>query len=104
MDPVIINAKNKSLGRLASRIAYLLQGKNFPEYRPEKRSGSNLTVYNVDHVRLTGKKKQKGVRRHHTGYPGGLKVISVERILKKDSRILLRMAVMGMLARNRLRS
>lgn len=104
MESLTINAKGKVLGRLASRIAYAIQGKELPGYRPEKREGGSIVVYNVDNIRLTGKKKQRGVRRHYTGYPGGLKVVSVGRILEKDPRILVRRAVLGMLARNRLRS
>lgn len=104
MNSVTINAKGKPLGRLASRIAYQLQGKNLVGYRPEKREGGLITVYNVNEIMLSGKKSTQGVRRHHTGYPGGLKTISVKRILAKDARILLRRAVLGMLARNRLRS
>lgn len=92
------------LGRLASRVAYLLQGKNLPAYRPERRESAMLTVYNVDQVGLSGKKAAYGVRIHHSGYPGGLKRISVKKILEKDPRILLRRAVHGMLAHNRLRS
>ncbi len=104
MQQLTINAQDKILGRLASRVAYLLQGKNLAGYRPEKRESGMLTVYNVDLVKLSGKKAVHGVRLHHSGYPGGLKRISVKRILEKDPRILLRRAVNGMLARNRLRS
>ena len=104
MNQITINAKGKILGRLASRIAYLLQGKNLPGYRPERREGSAILVYNVSQISLSGKKASAGVRMHHSGYPGGLKRVSVSRILERDPRVLLRRAVLGMLARNRLRS
>lgn len=102
--PTTINAQGKILGRLAGRIAYLLQGKTLASYCPEKRESGLITVYNVDAVRLSGKKAMHGVRIHHTGYPGGLKRVSVSSILEKDPRILLRRAVNGMLAHNRLRA
>ena len=104
MNPITINAQGKMLGRLASRIAYILQGKHLPGYRPERREGPHVTVYNVDNIKLSGKKASEGVHYRHSGFPGGLKVLSVRRILEKDPRILMRKAVIGMLAKNRLRS
>ena len=92
------------LGRLASRIAYTLQGKNLPGYSPEKRESADIAVYNVDQMHLSGKKAIYGVRIHHTGYPGGVRRVSVKGILEKDPRILLKRAVKGMLAKNRLRT
>ena len=88
METISIDAMNKPLGRLASRLALLLQGKNLPGYRPEKREGSHITVYNIAEMRLSGKKAVHGVRYSHSGYPGGLKKLSVKRILEKDPRIL----------------
>ncbi|MDP3963244.1 MAG: 50S ribosomal protein L13 [bacterium] len=104
MNPISINAKGKPLGRLASRIAYILQGKHLPGYRPERREGPNVVVYNIDAVKLSGKKASEGVHRRHSGFPGGLKTISNKRLIERDPRLLVRMAVRGMLARNRLRA
>jgi large subunit ribosomal protein L13 len=99
-----INASGKILGRLASRVAYILQGKDKPGYRPEVRDGSYVIVYNTDKFELSGKKAEQGVRIRHSGYPGGLKAIPVRKTMERDSRVLVKHAVMGMLAKNRLRA
>lgn len=99
-----ISATNKILGRLASEIALALQGKTTPDFDPARLSGNKITVYNTDALRVTGKKKplQKQYRRH-SGFPGGLKEESFERMMARDSRVALRRAVAGMLPKNRLR-
>ena len=101
---VSINAQGKILGRLASRIALVLQGKHSAAYRPERWDSDGIVVYNVDGIRFSGTKLASGYRIHHTGYPGGLKRVPLRAIHARDSRTLLRSAVFGMLARNRLRS
>lgn len=98
-----INAAGKPLGRVASRAAFLLQGKDRPGWRPERREGSVVRIYNVNDVKLTGKKARDGVHYRHSSYPGGLKIIKVKDVLAKDPRLLLRQAIRGMLPRNRLR-
>lgn len=104
MERITINAKGKILGRLASRVAYVLQGKHLAAWRPERREGPRVMIYNVDAIKLSGKKAAQGVRYRHSGYPGGLRVVSVQRTLARDPRVIMRQAVLGMLARNRLRA
>jgi len=86
-----IDATNKVLGRLASKIAILLN------------TGDKVIVTNTDKIKITGKKLKKKVYYHHSGYPGGLKKITLEELMKKDSREVLRKAVWGMLPKNKLR-
>jgi len=99
----IIDAQGKSLGRLASEIAVLLQGKHKPEYAPYKDIGDFVVVKNFDKVRFTGKKLKNKKYYRHSGYLGGLKVQTLEELLKKDPYKVLRNAVMGMLPKNKLR-
>lgn len=97
------DATDKILGRLAVEIATILQGKDVPAFDPAKLSAPKVSVYNTDRIRVTGRKTAQKQYRHHTGYPGGLKEETLERVMIRDSRIALRHAVMGMLPKNRLR-
>lgn len=101
-----IDAANKILGRLATEVAVLLRGKNTAQFDPAKLSHHKVTVYNTDSLKATGKKMHGDgkVYLHHTGFHGGQKAETLEDIMKKDSRIALRRAVMGMLPKNRLRA
>jgi len=98
-----IDATNKVLGRLASKIAVLLQGKHKPSFVPFLNVGDKVIVTNTDKMKITGKKLKKKIYYHHSGYPGGLKKITLEELMKRDSREVLRRAVWGMLPKNRLR-
>lgn len=98
-----IDASGRILGRLAGEIAMILQGKTSPDFDHARFSGNKVTVYNTDHIRVTGKKPLQKLYRHHSGYPGGLKEESLERMLARDSRVVVRHAVLGMLPKNRLR-
>jgi len=98
-----IDAKNKVLGRLAVEIANLLRGKNKPTFVPYADMGDQVTVFNTDKIRLTGKKEDQKVYYHHSGYPGGIKEISYKKAMEKDSREVIRKAVYGMLPKNKLR-
>ena len=98
-----IDATNKVLGRLASKIAILLQGKHKPNFVPYLNTGDKVIVTNTDKIKITGKKLKKKVYYHHSGYPGGLKKITLEELMKRDSREVLRKAVWGMLPKNKLR-
>lgn len=97
------DATNKILGRLAVEIATILRGKDTPHFDPAKLSAPKISVYNTDQLRFTGKKMAQKQYRHHTGFPGGLKEETLERLMERDSRLALRHAVMGMLPKNRLR-
>lgn len=98
-----IDASGKILGRLAGEIVMTLQGKTAPDFDPAQLSKNKVAVYNTDHIRVTGKKPLQKLYRHHSGYPGGLKEETLERMLARDSRVVLRHAVAGMLPKNRLR-
>jgi len=97
-----IDATNKTLGRLASEIAKIIQGKDKPNFRPEKAGESLVEVENIDKIKVTGKKLKEKVYYHYSGYPGGLKKIVLGELIKKDPGEVLRRAVLGMLPRNRL--
>ncbi len=99
-----IDASGKILGRLAGEIAMTLQGKTTADFDPARLSNNKIIVYNTDHIRVTGKKPLQKLYRHHSGYPGGLKEESLERMMARDSRVALRHAVAGMLPKNRLRA
>lgn len=95
-----IDATNKVLGRLASRIALLLQGKNKPTFVPYLIKGDKVVVVNVDKIKVTGKKFEKKIYYHYSGYPGGMK----KKLMREfSSAELLRRAVYNMLPKNKLR-
>lgn len=99
-----IDATDKVIGRLATAVAILLQGKNNSLFDPAKLSGNRVTVMNTDRSRVTGRKMSQKLYRRHSGYPGGLKEETLQRLYARDSRLVLRRAVSGMLPKNRLRS
>lgn len=93
----LIDAKGKTLGRLASRTAMLLRGKHKPIFTPHVDTGDHVVIVNAQHIRLTGKKLEKKVYYHHTGYPGGIKAATAEHLLEKKPTELLSKAIRGML-------
>ena len=98
----IIDASGKTLGRMASEIARILRGKHKPIYTPHIDTGDYVVVINAEKVKVTGKKRQNKIYYHHTGYPGGLKVISYDKLLEKNPERIIETAVKGMLPHNRL--
>jgi large subunit ribosomal protein L13 len=96
----IVDAKDKVLGRLASKIATILQGKHKPTYTPNQNMGDFVIVINARHVVLTGKKWKNKIYRFHSPYPGGLKEITAEELHKKFPERLIYLAVKGMLPKN----
>ena len=98
----LIDAENEILGRLATRIANILRGKNKPEYTPNVDTGDFVVVINADKIRVTGKKETDKIYYHHTGYPGGLKSASFKELMEKDARLAIEKAVKGMLPHNTL--
>ena len=99
----LIDATDKVLGRLASRIAILLRGKHKPDFAPYRDQGDFVKVKNVDKIKLTGRKMAQKKYYRHSGYPGGLKTTSLEELFSRDPAEVLRRAVFGMLPKNRLR-
>ncbi|KKU52931.1 MAG: 50S ribosomal protein L13 [Candidatus Sungbacteria bacterium RIFCSPLOWO2_02_FULL_47_9] len=97
------DAKGKILGRLATEVAKVLMGKNFPDYAPNKAPKGNVNVSNIDHIVVTGTKLRNKKYYHHSGYIGNLKTVRLEELMKKDSRKVFYKAVWNMLPKNRLR-
>jgi large subunit ribosomal protein L13 len=95
-----IDAKNKILGRLASEIATILQGKKSPKYERRLVSGDKVYVKNVGGLKVTGKKFKEKIYYRHTGYMGHLKEETFEQAFAKDPRKVLREAVRRMLPKN----
>lgn len=98
----VVDAKGKTLGRLSSEIAKILRGKHKPIYTPHVDTGDFVIVINAEKVEVTGKKMDKKVYRHHTGYPGGLKEVSLEQVIEKKPAMAIYQAVKGMLPHNSL--
>ena len=99
-----IDAANKVLGRLATEIAILLRGKNKIDFAPNKDIGDFVIVKNIKKIKITGKKFEKKIYYHHTGYLGGLKETPFKKLFKKDPGEVLKKAVFGMLPKNKLRA
>ncbi len=98
----LVDAQGKALGRLATRVAVLLRGKNKAIFTPHVDAGDFVIVVNADKVVLTGKKWKDKLYIRHSGYPGGLKSISAEKLMEKKPERLISMAVQGMLPKNKL--
>jgi large subunit ribosomal protein L13 len=98
----VVDATDKVLGRLASRIATYLRGKHKPQFTPNVDTGDFIVVINAEKVKLTGKKLDKKIYYHHTGYPGGLKAETARSRLQRKPGQVIMDAVWGMLPKNRL--
>ena len=98
----VVDASDQVLGRLATRLATLLMGKDRPNYTDFLDTGAFVIVVNADKVRLTGKKWSQKVYYSHSRYPGGLKEITAENLLRRYPDRLVRLAVRGMLPKNKL--
>ena len=98
----IVNAEDKVLGRLASKVATILRGKHKPIYVPHADVGDYVIVINAAKVRLTGKKLEQKVYYHYSGYPGGLKETPLSDLMKKNPEEVIKRAVKGMLPKNKL--
>ncbi len=98
-----IDVEGKILGRVASRVALLLRGKNKVTFTPHLDEGDTVVIKNVDKMKFTGKKLQNKVYKHHTGYVGHLKVTKMGEIYKKNPKKVFERAVYNMLPKNKLR-
>lgn len=101
-DWYLIDAEDKILGRMASRIAMILQGKTKPTYTPHVDTGDFVVVTNAEKIKLTGNKMDDKVYYTHSGYPGGLKKHPVKKWLDKHPDRVVRMAVQRMLPKTKL--
>jgi large subunit ribosomal protein L13 len=98
----LVDANEKTLGRLASKIAHRLRGKHKPEYTPHVDTGDYIVVVNAEKVRVTGNKMQDKMYYHHTGYIGNLKSTNLTKLLAEHPERALEKAVKGMLPKNSL--
>jgi len=98
----LVDAEGRTLGRLATQIADLLRGKLKPEYTPHVDTGDFVVVVNAAKINVTGQKRQQKLYRRHSGYPGGLRSRTLEEMLARRPEEVIRLAVKGMLPRNRL--
>jgi large subunit ribosomal protein L13 len=99
---LVVDASGKTLGRLATRIADALRGKRKPEYTPHVDTGDFVIVVNAEKIVVTGRKREQKLYRRHSGYPGGLRSRSLNDMLERRPEEVIRLAVRGMLPRNRL--
>ena len=100
----VVDAQDQILGRMATKIAGLLMGKHKPLFARNMDVGDFVVVVNADKVRFTGNKERKKVYYRHSGYPGGLKSITLEKLMQKDPTRVIEHAVKGMLPKNRLQA
>ena len=98
----LIDAENQVLGRLSTKIAQLIMGKEKPEFTPHLYMGDFVIVINAEKVRVTGKKETEKKYFRHSGYPGGVKYASFSELMKNDSDKVVLNAVKGMLPKNKL--
>lgn len=101
-DWFVVNAEGKTLGRLATEIALRLRGKHKPEYTPHVDTGDYIVVVNAEKVRVTGRKSTDKMYHRHTGYIGGLKSISFDKLIGHKPELVIETAVKGMLPKNAL--
>jgi large subunit ribosomal protein L13 len=99
---IVIDAKDKVLGRVAAESARILRGKHKPQFATHMDSGDFVIIVNASKIRLTGKKLQQKTYYRHSGYPGGLKSIKADKLLKEKPERMLHIAVRGMLPKNTL--
>lgn len=100
----LMDAKDQILGRFSSQVAIFLMGKQKSNYSAHMDSGDNVVVVNSEKIKLTGKKKEQKVYQGHSGYPGGFKEVSFEKMSKEHPERVLISAISGMLPDNRLKA
>lgn len=99
-DWFVIDATDKTLGRMASEIASRLRGKHKPEYTPHVDTGDYIVVVNAEKVHVTGNKQKDKMYYRHSGYPGGMKTMSFEKLVQSNPERLIELTVKGMLPKN----
>lgn len=99
-DWFVVDATDKTLGRLASELARRLRGKHKPEYTPHVDTGDYIVVINAEKVAVTGRKASDKIYYHHTGFPGGIKGMSFEKLIQRSPERAIEIAVRGMLPHN----
>ena len=101
-DWYVVDATDKTLGRLATEIARRLRGKHKPVYTPHVDTGDYIVVINAEKVRVTGNKRTDKMYYRHTGYPGGIKEISFDKLMDRKPEMAIEKAVKGMMPSNAL--
>lgn len=101
-DWYVVDATDKTLGRLSTEIANRLRGKHKPEFTPHVDTGDYIVVVNADKVKVTGNKSTDKLYHHHTGYPGGIKSITFDKLIDKAPERIIEKAVKGMMPKNKL--
>jgi large subunit ribosomal protein L13 len=99
---LLLDASDKTLGRLSAKISSILMGKNKPQYTPHNDLGDYIVVINAEKVKVTGNKDIQKKYYRHSGYPGGLKSSSFSEIIEKNPEEIILKAVKGMLPKNKL--
>lgn len=99
---VLVDAEGQTLGRLASKVAYLLRGKNKPGFTPHVDCGDNVVIINAAAVQMSGNKEEVKEYVRHTGYPGGQRVTTPAELRMKNASKIVENAVKGMLPKNKL--
>jgi large subunit ribosomal protein L13 len=100
----VVDAKDQVLGRLATKVARLLIGKDKPSFTPYLDSGDHVVVINADKIKMTGNKVEQKMYYSHSGYPGGLKEVPAKRVRQAKPEWVVREAIVGMLPKNKLRA
>jgi len=103
-ESVIIDAKGRTPGRVATEVIAVLTGKNTPQWRPNMLADQDVVVTNAASVKLSATRLRTKMYRRHSGYPGGLKEESLEHLFERDPEEVMRRAVSGMLPKNKLRT
>lgn len=101
---LLVDAENETLGRLASKVAFLLRGKHKTNFTPHVDCGDNVVVINAEKIHLTGNKMEDKEYVRHSGYPGGQRITTPKELLQKKPEAVVEKAVKGMLPKNRLGS
>jgi large subunit ribosomal protein L13 len=99
---LLVDASDQILGRMATQIAFRLRGKHKPIFAPHMDTGDFIVVVNADKIKLTGNKWAQKTYYRHSGYMGGLKTITAGKLMEKNPEMIIRLAVRGMLPKNRL--
>ena len=98
----LVDANEKTLGRLSVEIAKILRGKHKTDFMPNVDNGDYVIIINAEKIKVTGKKLEQKIYRRHSGYPGGMKIIKLKDMLKRRPEFVLRHAIKGMLPKNNL--
>lgn len=103
-NKIVVDARGKTLGRLATKVALVLRGKDTVSFQPHILDNRFVFVYNLSQIKVTGKKSEGKMYWRHSGYPGGIRVMRYKDLFEKDPTAVFRKAVWGMLPKNRLRA